>query len=141
MHSSAGERGATPLFGSAAPDAHKSRSAIRQRDTPVAQLAARHVDLTASTLAHAPAIVGCALPSPSTFCIKNAKVMGFEFAQLGGEPKYLVKLPELSESGAIARSKGQPGQVTRLNSAFPPLPPIPPLPPLHAKQVSSHVST
>ena len=26
--------------------------------------------------------------------------MGFEFAQLGGEPKYLVKLPELSESGA-----------------------------------------
>ena len=69
-------------------------------DTPVAQLAARHVDLTASTLAHAPDIVGCALPSPSTFGIKNAKVMGFEFAQLGGEPKYLVKLPELSESGA-----------------------------------------
>ena len=26
--------------------------------------------------------------------------MGFDFAQLGGEPKYLVKLPELSESGA-----------------------------------------
>ena len=55
---------------------------------------------SASTLAHAPDIVGCALPSPSTFGIKNAKVMGFEFAQLGGEPKYLVKLPELSESGA-----------------------------------------
>jgi hypothetical protein len=52
----------------------------------------RHVDLTASTLEHAPDIVGCARPSPaSTFGIENAKVMGFEFAQLGGEPKYLVK--------------------------------------------------
>ena len=69
-------------------------------DTPVAQLAARHVDLTASTLAHAPAIVGCALPSQSTFGLKNAKVLGFEFAQLGAEPAYLVKLPELSESGS-----------------------------------------
>jgi hypothetical protein len=61
----------------------------------------RHVDLTASTLEHAPDIVGCARPSPaSTFGLANAKVMGFEFAQLGGEPKYVVKLPELSESGA-----------------------------------------
>ena len=69
-------------------------------DQPVAHLAMRHVDLTASTLEHAPDIVGCEMQSPSTFGIKNAKVMGFEFAQLGGEPKYLVKLPELSESGA-----------------------------------------
>ena len=68
-------------------------------DTPLAQLAARNVDLTDSTLAHAPEIVGCALPSQSTFGLKKAKVMGFEFAQLGGEPKYLLKLPELSESG------------------------------------------
>ena len=56
---------------------------------------------TVSTLRHVPVdIIGCALPSQSTFGLKNAKVMGFEFAQLGGEPKYLVKLPELSESGA-----------------------------------------
>jgi hypothetical protein len=70
-------------------------------DQPVAHLAMRHVDLTASTLEHAPDIVGVARPSPaSTFGINNAKVMAFEFPQLGGEPKYLVKLPELSESGA-----------------------------------------
>ena len=69
-------------------------------DKPVAQLATRHVDLTASTLEHAPAIVGCARPSPSTFGLKDAKVIGFEFEQLGGELAYLVKLPELSESGS-----------------------------------------
>ena len=50
-------------------------------DTPVAQLATRHVDLTASTLAHAPAIVGCALPSQSTFGLKNAKVLGCTWRQ------------------------------------------------------------
>mmetsp|Transcript_2155 Transcript_2155/g.7686 ORF Transcript_2155/g.7686 Transcript_2155/m.7686 type:complete len:615 (+) Transcript_2155:174-2018(+) len=65
------------------------------------RLATRRVDLTASTLLHAPAVVGCARPSASTFGLKNAKVIGFEFERPSDtSPAYLLKLPSLSESGS-----------------------------------------